>query len=153
MGAVLKWRVVWTERALRDADHLDPQIRRRIIAAIDRYATDEHGDVLRLEAVEPPEWRLRIGAWRVRFATSVLLWYALGMTVPKRKVSVSLDEDLVEEFEREDQSLSAQLNSALREELERRRRNRLLIELLDRLDAEHGPVDESLIENYAGLLE
>ncbi len=75
------------------------------------------------------------------------------MTAPKRKVSVSLDEDLVEELEREDQGLSAPLNSALRAELERRRRNRLLLELLDRLDAEHGPVDESLIEKYAGLLE
>ena len=30
-------------------------------------AVNEHGDVLRLEAVEPPEWRLRVGALRVRF--------------------------------------------------------------------------------------
>ena len=81
-----------------------------------------------------------------------LLWYASGVTTAKRKVSVSLDEDLVEELEREDQGLSAQVNQALRAELERRRRNRLLSELLDRLDAEHGPVDESLIEKYVGLL-
>jgi antitoxin CcdA len=71
---------------------------------------------------------------------------------PKRKVSISLDEDLVEELEREDQGLSAQVNVAVRVELERRRRDRLLLELLDRLDAEHGPVDESLIEKYVGLL-
>ena len=71
----------------------------------------------------------------------------------KRKVSVSLDEDLVAELEREDQGLSTQVNQALRAELERRRRNRLLVELLDRLDSEHGPVDESLVEKYAGLLE
>ena len=74
------------------------------------------------------------------------------MTVAKRKVSVSLDEDLVEELEREDQGLSAQVNLALRAELERRRRTRLLTELLDQLDEEHGPVDESLVEKYAGLL-
>jgi post-segregation antitoxin (ccd killing protein) len=74
------------------------------------------------------------------------------MATAKRKISVSLDEDLVEELEREEQGLSAQVNLALRAELERRRRNRLLVELLDRLDAEHGPVDESLIEKYAGLL-
>jgi len=74
------------------------------------------------------------------------------MSTAKRKVSVSLDEDLVEELEREDQGLSAQVNLALRAELERRRRNRLLVELLDQLDAEHGPVDESLVEKYAGLL-
>lgn len=74
------------------------------------------------------------------------------MTTAKRKISVSLDEDLVEELEREDQGLSAQVNLALREELERRRRHRLLVELLDQLDAEHGSVDESLVEKYMGLL-
>jgi post-segregation antitoxin (ccd killing protein) len=74
------------------------------------------------------------------------------MATAKRKVSVSLDEDLVEELEREEQGLSAQVNLALRAELERRRRNRLLVELLDQLDAEHGPVDESLVEKYAELL-
>jgi post-segregation antitoxin (ccd killing protein) len=74
------------------------------------------------------------------------------MATAKRKVSVSLDEDLVEELEREDQSLSAQVNLALRAELERRRCNRLLVELLDQFDAEHGPADESLVEKYVGLL-
>jgi antitoxin CcdA len=71
----------------------------------------------------------------------------------KRKVSVSLDEDLVEEFEREDQDLSAQVNQALRAELERRRRNRLLVELLDQLDAEHGPVGKSLVQKYVEFLQ
>ncbi|MFL6199878.1 MAG: type II toxin-antitoxin system CcdA family antitoxin [Thermoanaerobaculia bacterium] len=73
------------------------------------------------------------------------------MATAKRKVSVSLDEDLVEELEREDQGLSAQVNLALRLELERRRRNRLLVALLDQLDAENGPVEESLVEKYVGL--
>lgn len=74
------------------------------------------------------------------------------MPPTKRKVSVSLDEDLVEELEREEEGLSAQVNMAVRAELERRRRNRLLTELLADLDAKHGPVDESLIEKYVGLL-
>jgi antitoxin CcdA len=59
-----------------------------------------------------------------------------------------LDEDLVEELEREEEGLSAQVNVAVRAELERRRRNRLLAEL----DAKYGPVDESLVEKYVGLL-
>jgi post-segregation antitoxin (ccd killing protein) len=75
------------------------------------------------------------------------------MITAKRKVSVSLDEDLVEELEREDQGLSTQVNQVLRAELERRRRNRLLLELLDELDAAHGPVDESLVQKYVELLE
>lgn len=74
------------------------------------------------------------------------------MSMAKRKVSVSLDEDLVEELKREDEGLSAQVNAAVSAELERRRRNRLLVELLDQLDAEHGPVDESLVAKYVGLL-
>ena len=71
----------------------------------------------------------------------------------KRKVSVSLDEDLVEELEREEQGLATQVNQAIRIELERRRRNRLLLELLDQLDSEHGPVDEALVRKYTELLE
>jgi mRNA-degrading endonuclease RelE of RelBE toxin-antitoxin system len=63
----VKWRVAWTERAFKDADRLDSKTRQRILAAIDRYATDEYGDVVRLEAMEPPEWRLRVGTLRVRF--------------------------------------------------------------------------------------
>jgi antitoxin CcdA len=74
------------------------------------------------------------------------------MPLTKRKVSVSLDEDLVEELEREEEGLSAQVNMAIRAELERRRRNRLLTELLAELDAKYGPVDDSLVEKYVGLL-
>jgi post-segregation antitoxin (ccd killing protein) len=86
-------------------------------------------------------------------APRILLWYAWSMNSTKRKVSVSLDEDLVEELEREEQGLSAQVNQALRTELERRRRGRLLVELLDQLDSEHGPVDEALVRKYTELLE
>jgi len=71
----------------------------------------------------------------------------------KRKVSVSLDEDLVEALETEPESLSAQVNAAVRAELEHRRRQRLHSELLDRLDEEHDPVDSALVEKYMRLLE
>lgn len=74
------------------------------------------------------------------------------MKPAKRRVSVMLDAGLIEELEREGQGLSAQVNAALRAELERRRRHRLLGELLDQLDAKHGPVDEALVEKYLGLL-
>ena len=74
------------------------------------------------------------------------------MTTTKRKVSVSLDEDLVAELENADEALSSQVNDAIRAEVERRRRNRLLTSLLDALDAEHGPVDEALVGKYQDLL-
>lgn len=74
------------------------------------------------------------------------------MNQAKRKVSISLDEDLVAELEAVGQSLSAQINAAVRLDFERRRRQRLLTELLDQLDKERGPVDEALVEKYVGLL-
>lgn len=75
------------------------------------------------------------------------------MTLAKRKISISLDEDIVAELETLEQGLSAQINAALRVELDRRRRRRLLSDLLDRLDDEHGPPDEALVEKYTRLLE
>lgn len=75
------------------------------------------------------------------------------MTTTKRKVSVSLDADLVAELEAGDDALSAQVNDAVRSELERRRRQRLLTELLTELDNVHGPADEKLVRKYADLLE
>ncbi len=75
------------------------------------------------------------------------------MPLTKRKISVSLDEELVAELEAVGLSLSAQVNAAVRAELERSRRNRRLNELLDQLDVEQGPVDESLVDKYVRLLE
>lgn len=74
------------------------------------------------------------------------------MSPAKRRVTLTLDADLVEELERESQSLSAQIAAALRAELERRRRHRMLVEMLDQLDREDGPVEEALVEKYVTLL-
>jgi antitoxin CcdA len=67
----------------------------------------------------------------------------------KRKVSLSLDSDLVDELENDTDALSAQVNVVLRAEVEKRRRHRALKALLDRLDEEDGPLgpeDEADIE-------
>lgn len=75
----------------------------------------------------------------------------------KRKVSLSLDADLVEELQHDpDDALSTQVNEAIRAEVERRRRHRALRALLSRLDAEDGPLtagDEAEIERYRRILE
>lgn len=57
----------WTSRSLKDLRSLDPQIRLRVVSAVERLATTGAGDVLRLVGADPPEWRLRVGDWRVRF--------------------------------------------------------------------------------------
>ena len=73
--------------------------------------------------------------------TPVVPQYDQGVTQPKRKVSLSLDEDLVALFEGGGEALSTQVNQALRTEVERRRRQRALTALLQRLDELHGPLD------------
>src|SRR5512142_3156436 len=74
----------------------------------------------------------------------------------KRKVSVTLDADLVAQVEVSGDSLSARANAALRDDVERRRRQQALGALLDRLAAERGPLDtsedESEVRRYMRLL-
>jgi metal-responsive CopG/Arc/MetJ family transcriptional regulator len=74
------------------------------------------------------------------------------MTTTKRKVSVSLDEDLVEELEIGGEGLSSQVNDAIRTELKRRRRHRLLGEMLSDFEKTHGAVEEELVQKYMDLL-
>jgi len=63
----VKWTVVWTATAERDFRKLDQETRRRIQISINRYSADSIGDVRRLQDITPPEYRLRVGKWRVRF--------------------------------------------------------------------------------------
>lgn len=61
---------------------------------------------------------------------------------PKRKVSISLDADLVDKFEAiGDGNLSARVNAALRKELEHELHLLALRELLDELAERDGPLD------------
>ena len=77
------------------------------------------------------------------------------MTLTKRKLSLSLDDDLVAELETNAEGLSAQVNEAIRREVGRRRQ-RALTELLARLDGEAGPLDtpedEAEITRFMRLL-
>lgn len=61
----MTYRLRWTPRAARDLKKLDPQGRSRIVKGLERFATSGSGDILRLTDIEPPEWRLRVGQWRV----------------------------------------------------------------------------------------
>jgi Post-segregation antitoxin CcdA len=75
----------------------------------------------------------------------------------KRKVSITLDADLVEAVEADGRTtLSAEVNSALRAEFTRRKRQQALADLLDRLADERGsldtPEDETEIARYMRLL-
>ena len=67
--------------------------------------------------------------------------YDSGMTTTKRKVSLSLDEELIAELTSDDEGLSSQVNDAVRAEVDRRRQQRALEMLLARLDEADGPLD------------
>ena len=75
----------------------------------------------------------------------------------KRKVSVTLDADLVAAVEADGSTtLSAEVNSALRAEFTKRKRQQALADLLDHLADERGrldtPEDEAEIARYVRLL-
>jgi antitoxin CcdA len=70
----------------------------------------------------------------------------------KRKVSVTLDDDLVTALEGAGDTLSAQVNSAVRAEVERRARQQLLGSWLDEMEASDGPVDQALVASFEELL-
>jgi len=60
------WRIDWTDRALKDAEQLDRQVRARIVGTLDRLAETGHGDLIRLQG-SGSQLRLRVGDWRVGF--------------------------------------------------------------------------------------
>ena len=63
----MKWLIRWSHEASRDIDRLDPDTADRMMRAIDRFAIEGEGDVRRLAAIDPPEYRIRVGKWRIRF--------------------------------------------------------------------------------------
>ncbi len=46
---------------------LSADIARRVRDALAHLAETGQGDVKQLKGIRPPQWRLRVGDWRVRF--------------------------------------------------------------------------------------
>lgn len=80
------WQPIWTEQALKDVERLDAQHRERVVAAVERHASTESGDVKRLQGRER-EWRLRVGKWRVLFAYDREAGTLLILRVPPRALA------------------------------------------------------------------
>jgi mRNA-degrading endonuclease RelE of RelBE toxin-antitoxin system len=60
-------RVVVSTQAQADLTALDRTVALRVVAAIHRFAATGAGNVQGLRGIHPPEFRLRVGDWRVRF--------------------------------------------------------------------------------------
>jgi mRNA-degrading endonuclease RelE of RelBE toxin-antitoxin system len=60
-------KIAWTARAKAEVRAIDPKPAMRLLEGLARFLRTDEGDVKRLEDVHPPEFRLRIGAYRIRF--------------------------------------------------------------------------------------
>jgi len=59
--------IEWAEAALQDMAALDKGIARRVKQTVDRFARTGAGNIKKLQGFDPPEYRLRVGDYRVRF--------------------------------------------------------------------------------------
>jgi len=59
--------IAWTHQARTDLRAIDQPTALRILHTLTRYLATGEGDVKRLQDIEPPEFRLRVGDYRLRF--------------------------------------------------------------------------------------
>lgn len=59
--------IEWTPQARADVRRIDRKTALSLLEALADYVINGHGDVERLQDVDPPELRLRIGDYRMRF--------------------------------------------------------------------------------------
>jgi mRNA interferase RelE/StbE len=63
-------KIVWTDQAKANLRAIDQPTALRILHAVARLLATGEGDVNRLQEIDPPEFRLRVGDYRVRFHDS-----------------------------------------------------------------------------------
>ena len=60
-------KIIWTEQAKTNLRAVDQAAAIRILHTLARLIATGEGDVKRLQDIEPPEFRLRVNDYRVRF--------------------------------------------------------------------------------------
>jgi mRNA-degrading endonuclease RelE of RelBE toxin-antitoxin system len=60
-------KIVWSDRAKADLRAIEQPTALRILHALARNVVTGEGDAKRLKDVDPPEFRLRVGDYRIRF--------------------------------------------------------------------------------------
>lgn len=63
----MRKKIAWTVQAKADLRAIDQTNALQILRILARYSATGEGDVKRLQDIEPHEFRLRAGAYRVRF--------------------------------------------------------------------------------------
>ena len=59
--------IAWRDQAKVQLRAIDQQTALRILRSLAHFAATGEGDVKRLQDIEPPEFRLRVGDYRLRF--------------------------------------------------------------------------------------
>ena len=60
-------KIAWTDQARADVRAIDRETAIDLLHRLARFLETEEGDVKRLTDIDPPELRLRLGDYRVRF--------------------------------------------------------------------------------------
>ena len=60
-------KIAWRDQAKAQLRAIDQPTALRILHALAGFAATGEGDVKRLQDIEPPEFRLRVGDYRLRF--------------------------------------------------------------------------------------
>jgi mRNA-degrading endonuclease RelE of RelBE toxin-antitoxin system len=63
-------RIDWTDSAKADVRAIDQKTALHILHGLARFAVQGVGDVKQLQGIEPTEFRLRVGEYRIRFRDS-----------------------------------------------------------------------------------
>jgi mRNA-degrading endonuclease RelE of RelBE toxin-antitoxin system len=60
-------KIIWSDRAKANLRAIEQATALRILHTLARVLATGEGDIKRLQNIEPPEFRLRVGDYRVRF--------------------------------------------------------------------------------------
>lgn len=64
----MRKKIAWKDQARNDLRAIDRITALQILHGLDRFTATGEGDVKRLQNIDPPEFRLRVGNYRVRFS-------------------------------------------------------------------------------------
>jgi mRNA-degrading endonuclease RelE of RelBE toxin-antitoxin system len=59
--------IIWSDEARADVRAIDRSIALGLLEGLARFAFTESGDVKQLHGYDPPQFRLRLGDYRIRF--------------------------------------------------------------------------------------
>jgi mRNA interferase RelE/StbE len=60
-------KIFWSEQAKDQMRGIEQTTALRILHALANFVTTGNGDIKRLQDIDPPEFRLRVGDYRLRF--------------------------------------------------------------------------------------